>query len=498
MKKYYFFIILAFQVSSVGLLFTACSKEGKEKEIITVIPDDEAKPSNTADGFYVINEDWFGHDNGTVNFFETVSSTEYKANYRIYRAVNGDDEQLGVTPPYGAIWGKSIYIVSKQGNRLVAADAETMQKQAVLQDIGGDGRGFAGITENKAYISHSSGIAVLDIPTFSISKQIDGVSGQTGTMCLAEGKVFAVSQRNGIYVIDAASDKIEQILEGTYYTLTRSKDGDIWVAGKNAFMVIDPKTMESFEVTYPDGGSIQSSWGAWNAGSLCASTQNNAIYWVGGGSMFSSGTTIYKYDIDAKICTHLYTLGKSDEGTQLEFYGGALRIDPLSDELILLVKHSGWGVAGAYNWIYKLDNNGREITHFAVKGDNGSGASWSGSADNWDDKYFWFPSMPVFKDTNIPQILLNQVILQPGKSIEINLDEKIVDYDNTLSSMVIEVSQDVSMSVSPEYADIQITLKDHTVTIAAGAESGKAAFTISVMSNGIRVKKSVEIIVAEK
>ena len=112
--------------------------------------------------------------------------------------------------------------------------------------------------------------------------------------------------------------------------------------------------------------------------------------------MFGGGRKVLKYDINKATSSVIYELGQSEEGEQLAFYGAGLRVDPLTDNLILTVKHDGWGASGAYNWIYKLDNTGHEITHFALKGDNGSGASWAGNAEDWNEKYFWFPALPLF------------------------------------------------------------------------------------------------------
>ena len=151
--------------------------------------------------------------------------------------------------------------------------------------------------------------------------------------------------------------------------------------------------------------------------------------------MFGGGRKVLKYDINKATSSVIYELGQSEEGEQLAFYGAGLRVDPLTDNLILTVKHDGWGASGAYNWIYKLDNTGHEITHFALKGDNGSGASWAGNAEDWNEKYFWFPALPLFEDANKPQILLNQIMLSPDEEVKIDLSEKVVDYDNTLASI---------------------------------------------------------------
>lgn len=487
-KKNYLLWALAL---CAGLGLAACSDDD-EVNVIKVIADDAPQAAVEAGGFWVVNEDWFGHSDGTVNYFKQLASDSYEAAYRAYRAANGEGDQLGTTTQFGAVWGDNIYLLSKQGNRLVVADAKTLAKKAVLTEIGGDGRAFVGIDDRKAYLSHSAGIAVFDLQSQSVGKQMEGASGQVGMMVLAGSRVFAVSASNGLYVINAATDEVEQTIEGSYYTATVSQDGNVWVAGSEGFRCINPLTLESTEMAYPEGGSMSSSWGAWNAGSLCASTQHNVLYWTAGGSMFGGGKTVFKYDIDTRSTSVFYALGNSDEGTPLEFYGAGLRVDPLTDNLILTVKHGGWGASGAYNWIYKLDNAGNEITHFLLQGDDGSGASWASGQgiEDWNEKYFWFPAMPLFEDANQPQILLNQVMLAPGAEVEVDLTEKVVDYDNTPASLQY-------LMVSAENELATVSLDGHVLKVVAGTLTGTAVCRIAVISNGVRVEKDIQMAVSE-
>lgn len=472
----------------LGFGVTSCTDEDGT-EGLTIIPDEEPTEAVQADGFYVVNEDWYGHDNGTVNLFKQTGTTSYEASYRAYRAANSE-EQLGVTAEYGTIWDDNFYILSKQGNRLVVADAETMKKKAVLTEIGGDGRGFVGIDDTKAYVGHSKGIAIFDIATLSITGQIADVSDQTGMMCYAEGRVFVATQKSGLVVIDAATDKVEKTIEGTYYTLTRSKDGSIWASGSNGLTCINPSTFETQTIAYPSEAKLFSTWGAWNAGSLCASTQNNVLYWAGGGSMWGGGKTVYKYDIASGTGSVIYSLGKNEYDKQLAFYGAGLRVDPLSDNLVLTVYQNGYGANYAYNWIYLIDNAGTEITHFELQGDNGTGASWAASNNqsDWNDKYFWFPAVPVFKDANKPQILLNQIVVAPGETKEIDLDEKVVDYDNIAAS--------IQMSASlPSSSSVKVSMDGHVMKVVAGTVSGITTCHLTVISNGVRVEKDIQIAV---
>lgn len=452
----------------------------KQSAGIPVLADDAATAVIPSKGFFVANEDWFGHDNGTVNYFQT-GNPDYTISYRAYRAANpNENDWLGVTTQFATIWGDNVYFCSKQGNRLVVADAKSLKKKAVFPAIGGDGRSFIGIDDTKGYIGHANGIAVFDIANLKTGAQIEGVSSQIGTMCISNGRVFAVSQRNGVYIINARTDVVEQNIAGSYNTLACSKDGNVWIASSKKLIKMNPVTLETEEMDYPGGASVGSSWGAWNAGSLCASTQQNTLYWTSGGK-------VVKYNIDTKaVNTALYTLGQSESGSQLAFYGAGLRVDPLTDELILTVKHSGWGASGAYNWIYKLNANGQELTNFKVKGDNGSGASWGGNAEDWDGKYFWFPAMPFFEDANRPQIRINQILVKTGETKEIDLNEKILDYDNTTASM--------QKSIALENDNLlTAVLEGGKLTVTAGNKPGKTLCTVSVVSNGVRVDKTIRI-----
>lgn len=283
-----------------------------------------------------------------------------------------------------------------------------------------------------------------------------------------------------MFIINAQTDKLEKTIDGECYTLTRSKDGSVWVAGKDGLTCYNPITLEAETIAYPDGAKVFGTWFAWNAGGFCASTQKNVLYWTTGASSWTIDK-VYKYDIDAKSGSMIYEVGKSEKNVKLAFYGAGLRVDPLTDELILTVKHDGWGDAGSYNWIYKLDNTGVEITHFEVNG---------GTADSEDvnSGYYWFPALPVFEDANKPQILLNQVMLTPGEEKEIDLKEKVVDYDNTFASMQFEVS---------EASNATVALEGGVLKVTAGATEGVSTCKLSVISNGVRVEKDIEIVVQQ-
>lgn len=308
--------------------------------------------------------------------------------------------------------------------------------------------------------------------------------GLSGNLCLLYHNKMV------FYVIDTETDQIVRTIAGTYSTLTISKEGDVWVAGSNGFLRIDPLSLDSEEIVYPEGAAVGSSWGAWNAGSLCASTQKNVLYWTAGGGMFGGGRKVLKYDINKATSSVIYELGQSEEGEQLAFYGAGLRVDPLTDNLILTVKHDGWGASGAYNWIYKLDNTGHEITHLPLKVIMAVGQVGQAMRRIGMKNIFGFRLFRFLKTANKPQILLNQIMLSPDEEVKIDLSEKVVDYDNTLASIQYYI-------VAAENKLANISLDGHILKVVSFAQTGIYTCKIGVLSNGIRVEKEIEIVVIE-
>lgn len=131
---------------------------------------------------------------------------------------------------------------------------------------------------------------MFDIKNLTVGDQLKGASnsgglynGQVGMMVRTKTYVFAVQQSKGVLVIDPLKHEIIKLIEGSFSTLTQSKDGSVWVGAGSRLLCIDPETLEETYLSLPDGLTIPDSWYAWTAGVLCASTQENAIYWTKGG-----------------------------------------------------------------------------------------------------------------------------------------------------------------------------------------------------------------------
>jgi len=208
-----------------------------------------------SEGVFILNEDWYGHQNSTLNYLLPDDKAGEYFHYRVFQQENPGAE-LGCTSQFGTIFNGKLYIVSKQakdpgasvaGGRLTIADANTLKLERQLETIApdgvqADGRGFIGVDEKKGYISTSNGIWILDLDTQEVQGQIEGSAnpnqepgastnpggslyhGQCGSMTMAGGYVFAAHQSAGILVIDPAADRVERTI-----SIARSlMDADVW------------------------------------------------------------------------------------------------------------------------------------------------------------------------------------------------------------------------------------------------------------------------------
>ena len=483
MKKNVFWLGLAL---CAGFVMTSCDDDDNQGNGgVTDLADDQPAAMVNANGFYMVNEGK-GTNDGSVNYFKK-NGAGYTISYRAYQAAN-DGEKLGSTTQFGTVWGDNMYLMTKQGNRLVVADAKTLKKKAAFQDLGGDPRMFLGVSDKKGYVSTSKGIRIFDIAQLQLGEAIADISvDEIGNMCLSAGKVFAVSAQpydknfapdltktNHLYVIDVETDRVIKVVDRVNMAaMTCSKDGTVWVSTHKGFLKINPITLNMEEVAYPDGGKVYDSWYAWNAGSLCASTQKNVLYWASGTSSWAV-TDIWKYDVEANQFSKIYTMHETDLGFVPNVYSAGLRVDPLTDELIVMGVYSY-----AQCWAYKLDSNGQELGCYPLLGGDGA------LPDGYN---YWFPALPFFEDANQPQILLNQVKVKAGKTVEVNLEEKVVDYDNIFASMMFELTP-VDGSLA------EVALDGDDLKVKAGALSGVTVCKLAVISNGIRVEKNIQIVV---
>ena len=454
-------------------------------------------PTKKADytkGTFIVNEDWYGHQNSTINFL--TNDGEW-----VYRVVQKENPgvELGCTAQYGQIYGDKFYVMSKQekdpgasvvGGRVNILNAQTMKMEKQIQTISigdngtsnADGRAFLGVDEHKGYVGTSNGIFILDLDKQEITGSIEGTtngggsayeqlySGQIGSMIRVNDRVFAVHQKSGLLVIDANTDKVEKAIaspEGWCFgSVVLSKDGNLWLSladtsgsgqADNRIVKLNPNTLEQTIIDLPEGiYGPANSWYAWTPDCFCASNQQNVLYWNGGSNSWFSNYTIYKYDIDSNKFSKY--LDYTDAADGFYIYGCSFRVDPVSDDAyVSLFK----GFGDATYVVRKYDAEGKQLAEYPMISN------------------YWFPSLPVFPD-NVAPVIANPVgdlTLAADKTATIDLKNLATDADNFDAAIV------KSVKTVSDVAVLDAKMQNGSLIITPKKE-GEAAVTIKVNSNG--------------
>lgn len=449
---------------------------------------DENANTDYTKGTFIVNEDWYSHQNSTINFL--TNDGEW-----VYRVVQKENPgvELGCTAQYGQIYGDKFYVTSKQekdpgasvvGGRVNILDAKTMKMEKQIQTIStnADGRAFLGVDEHKGYVGTSNGIFILDLDKQEIAGSVEGTtngggsaydqlySGQIGSMIRVNDRIFAVHQKSGLLVIDANTDKVEQAIaapEGWGFgSVVLSKDGNLWLSlaatsgtgqADNRIVKINPNTLEQTIIVLPEGiYGPANSWYAWTPDCFCASNQQNVLYWNGGSSSWFSNYTIYKYDIDNNKFSKY--LDYTDAADGFYIYGCSFRVDPVSDDAyVSLFK----GFSDATYVVRKYDAEGKQLAEYPMISN------------------YWFPSLPVFPD-NVAPVIANPVgdlTLAADKTATIDLKDLATDADNFDAAIV------KSVKTVSDVAVLDAKMQNGSLIITPKKE-GEAAVTIKVNSNG--------------
>ena len=453
MKKFYLFL--------TGLLFASVQMAAQ----------------NYTDGVFVLNEDWYGHNNSSMNFWNCDGDF---VDYYIVQIANNYEFSLGCTSQYGQLYGDYIVITSKQdkdpgdgsdmkSGRLTILNKNTLKvvgdevHPLISVNVNGksdaDGRGVCFVDNEKFYVGTSNGIYVVkltngnwlwdsekiiagtgnELITGQEVSNADGIgplyNNQIGMMLRTQDYVWAIKQDLGIMIIDPATDEIIDIIEGCYSTMSQSMDGNVWV-GMNVsdkqkypygnsgdawigseLLCIDQYTLETKTIELTLGG-VPQSWYAWTAGSLTASNTENVLYFVytdpsAGQINWFRNCNLYRYDIDNDQCEEIY----NSENDGLYFYGGALQCNP-KDGNIYAALYVGENIA-TQDWVYATISGEGEMLQYKQPIQN-----------------YWYPAMYLFPDNEAPIVEKIDDVVLKDESVTISLCDKVSDSDSNNAAIV--------------------------------------------------------------
>ena len=434
-------------------------------------PGAERRPDK--DGFYMLNEGWFGHDNGSISWISSSGSITYNVD----KAANSGESKLGLTSCYGQIYGDVLYVSSKQGNRFAMFDADRMSCLAKLESIGGDGRALLNVGNDKVYLGTSAGISVYDITSGKIKKTVFGMSEgpntQVGSMARIGNCVFASQQGVGLQIIDVEKDLVvKTINQPACSGLVVSKDGYVWLVARDKLLRVDPVTFETSEVVLPN--SIASQWGSWKPDQICADYQENVLYYAYGSGWSQTKLGKLRINQDGSVVEDTAFRFVMPEGVSQpqEFYG-VLRVDPHTGYIVVSTIQSGWGDNYSYNWIHLVNpQTGDIVRTIEVNDENGK-------------NYYWFPALPIFPDIAEPLVTLEDMQFGTATPMLFHVSDFVSDSDNLSVLAEVEVWVDDPSIATVEFDGINLTVTP--------LSQGETRLTVKVNSNGKLSEKSVRL-----
>ena len=464
--------------------------------IITSVLCTNIKAQDYTNGAYVLNEDWYGHNNSTLNFWNPTTGT---IDYLIMQMANNYEYSLGCTAQYGQLYGDYIVITSKQDRDPgepadVQSGRITILNRKTLKPIGdeihplisvnengksdADGRGVCFVNNEKFYVGTSNGIYVFKwddkgkIFTWDSEAIIDGTGNelitgdeisnadglgplyknQIGMMLRTQDYVFAIKQDLGVMVIDPETDDVVKIIEGCFSTMAQSKDGNIWVG------VNYQKEGYESNLQYPYGWNGN----AWNGSQLmCIDQYTLETRYV---DLEEGGVPQSWYAWTAGTLTAsntenaLYFVYTDPSAGQINWFRNCnfYRYDIDKNECEEIYNSE---TDGLYFYGGAIQCNPKDGNIYAALyiGENIATQDWvyaiidnKGEMQQYQTpiKRYWYPAMFIFPDNEAPVVEhLSDVAIADENPIEITLADKVKDADSNNASIIKSINNVADESI---------------------------------------------------
>ena len=271
-------------VVAVAIAVSACSKDDQPPYV------PPAPTGAYANGFFILNEGWFQHEAGSVNFYGYGEDS-----IRAFAFRNENDAALPTnetgTLENGKIIGENLFLITKVGGPIVVADAATLKEKARITLTGSDFRDITQLTESTALVSSGSNIYELDLHSFTLA-ETPVYTGENITNLYVDNGYLLAAENGGLRIIGLNDFKSVAQFGGVTEGFVSTPDGDVYGAASNVLVRINA---DHDTTQIPLTADIAQNTFAYTAPSLVSSEKENAVYYIAADAISYSPKDIYKY-----------------------------------------------------------------------------------------------------------------------------------------------------------------------------------------------------------
>lgn len=292
-------------------------------------------------GCLIINEGWFGHESGSISFYNYEKNS---IEHWCYKNQNFGDV-LGVTSQSATLWNGKLYVCSKEDNQLVVMDPKTLYAEKSCGKLANyQAYEFIGLNEDYGVITHGGYFSRVNLKTFETITlmAVGNTYAGTGSGIAYNGKLLLNVKGQKIYKIDIETlcGDLSQYNWGNplpFETLditttggtrfVQCNDNNLYTVestgGKNNLVKIKPDFQIEKAAMRDDYSP--SSFGAYREASFCG-TPDGTFYYL-------AGSKIYKATFENPAPQEALT-DYTKEG--YGFYGAGIRVNPKTNELLAM------------------------------------------------------------------------------------------------------------------------------------------------------------------
>lgn len=277
------------------VLFIGCT----EDEIPDPEPLNPCIETTYAPGVFISNEGPFTDGSGTITYFNPDDETTTLNGFQF----NNCDEELGSIVQSIAIFENNAYIIVNNSNKMIVADATTLEKTGTVENLELP-RYFLAVGNDKAFVSQwgangvDGSVAVVDLSSLTVVNTIPCGAGPENMVQVGD-KVYVANvggfdRDSTVTVIDVNSESVvSTIVAGDNpQSFVIDNIGSLWVLSRGYTDWVDPNNSTSGQLSLIENDQVQKSIDIANGASwLAINNAGDNMYYVAPGGIFTTTVT---------------------------------------------------------------------------------------------------------------------------------------------------------------------------------------------------------------